>query len=85
VHPDERQRSALDDLHSATAQAVELLRSNCPSYRPLTPVARVEAMEERLDLMLRAVDSVQSALTAFYRSLSDEKKEGFNRLTPGAG
>ena len=64
---------------------VELLRSNCPTYRPLTPVARVEAMEERLDLMLRAVDTVQPALTAFYRSLSDEQKEGFNRLTPSAG
>jgi hypothetical protein len=66
-------------------QAVELLKSDCPSYRALTPVARLEMMEQRLGAMLRAVETVQPALTSFYSSLSDEQKERFNRLSPTAG
>jgi hypothetical protein len=85
VRPDEGQRTALDELRNATAQAVELLKSDCPSYRALTPVARLEMMEQRLDAMLRAVETVQPALTSFYSSLSDEQKERFNRLSPTAG
>jgi ABC-type transporter MlaC component len=85
VGPDERQRSALDELRNATSQAVELLKSDCPTYRPLTPVARLEMMEQRLDVMLRAVETVQPALTKFYGSLDDEQKERFNRLNPRTG
>jgi len=85
VGPDERQRSALDELRNATSQAVELLKSDCPTYRPLTPVARLEMMEQRLDAMLRAVETVQPALTKFYGSLDDEQKERFNRLNPRTG
>jgi hypothetical protein len=40
-------------------------------------------MEQRLDAMLRAVDTVQPALAKFYGSLNDEQKERFNRLEPG--
>ena len=48
----------------------------------LTPVVRLEAMEQRLDAMLRAVQTVEPALQKFYGSLSDEQKERFNRLPP---
>ena len=85
VGPNERQRSALDELRNATSQAVELLKSDCPTYRPLTPVARLEMMEQRLDAMLRAVETVQPALTKFYGSRNDEQKERFNRLNPRTG
>jgi hypothetical protein len=82
VRPDEPQRSALKELEDATAQAVELLKTDCPNYRALTPVVRLEAMEQRLDAMLRAVQTVEPALQKFYGSLSDEQKERFNRLPP---
>jgi ABC-type transporter MlaC component len=85
VRTDERQQGALKQLQDATSQAVDLLRSDCPSYRPLTPVARLEAMEQRLDAMLRAVRTVQPALEKFYGSLGDEQKEQFNRLGPARG
>jgi LTXXQ motif family protein len=85
VRTDERQQGALKELQDATSQAVDLLRSGCPSYRPLTPVARLEAMEQRLDAMLRAVQTVQPALEKFYGSLGDEQKERFNRLGPARG
>jgi hypothetical protein len=85
VQPDDAQRAAFRDLQNAIAQAGELLKSNCPSYKPLTPVVRLEAMEQRLEAMLRAVDTVQPALAQFYGSLSNEQKERFNRLQPGQG
>jgi hypothetical protein len=85
VRLDEAQRSAFRDLANAISEAGELLKSNCPTYRPLTPVVRLDAMEQRLDAMLRAVDAVRPALAKFYGSLNDEQKERFNRLEPSQG
>ena len=85
VRPDEAQRDALRELRDATAEAIELLKSDCPTYRALTPVVRLEAMEQRLEAMSRAVHTVQPALEKFYGSLGDEQKERFNRLSPAQG
>ncbi len=85
VQPDGAQRSALKELQDATSEAVNLLSSDCPTYRALTPVGRLQAMEQRLDAMLRAVQTVQPALEKFYGSLGDEQKERFNRLSPAQG
>ena len=82
VRPDEGQRGALRELKDATSEAINLLKSDCPSYRALTPVVRLEAMEQRLDAMSRALHTVQPALEKFYGSLGDEQKERFNRLSP---
>jgi ABC-type transporter MlaC component len=85
VRPDGAQRDALRELQDATAEAANLLKSDCPSYRALTPVARLVAMEQRLEPMLRAVETVQPALDKFYSSLGDDQKERFNRLAPARG
>src|SRR5262245_11229218 len=85
VQPDGAQRSALKELQDATSQAANLLSVECPTYRALTPVGRLQAMEQRLDAMLRAVQTVQPALEKFYGSLGDEQKERFNRLSPAQG
>src|SRR5262249_31298539 len=85
VRPDGAQRSALKELQDATSEAVNLLTSDCPTYRALTPVGRLQAMEQRLDAMLRVVQTVQPALEKFYGSLGDEQKERFNRLSPTQG
>jgi len=82
VRPDEAQRGTLRELKDATSEAINLLKSDCPSYRALTPVVRLEAMEQRLDAMSRALHTVQPALEKFYGSLGDEQKERFNRLSP---
>jgi hypothetical protein len=58
------------------------LKSNCPTYQALTPVVRLEAMEQRLAAMFQAVQAVEPVLEKFYGSLSDEQKERFNRLPP---
>ena len=56
-----------------------------PDGRPDPNVVEIEAMEQRLDAMLRAVKTVQAALDEFYASLSAEQKERFNRLGPAQG
>jgi hypothetical protein len=85
VRPDEVQRASLRALQDAIAQAGELLKMDCPTYRPITPVVRIDIMERRLDTMLRAINIVQPALQKFYGSLTDEQKERFNRLAPVPG
>jgi hypothetical protein len=82
VRPNEVQRVALKDLRDAMSMSIDLLRSECPTDRALTPVGRVEAMEQRLGAMSRAVQTLRQALDRFYGTLSDEQKERFNRLTP---
>ena len=85
VRPDEVQRASLRALQDAIAQAAALLRTDCPTYRPITPVVRIDTMEQRLDTVLRAINIVQPALQKFYGSLTDEQKERFNRLAPVQG
>jgi hypothetical protein len=85
VQPNESQRASLRDLQDSITRAGEFLKKNCPTSRPITPVVRIHAMEQRLETMLRAVNTVQPALLTFYGSLTDEQKERFNRLTPAQG
>ncbi len=76
----EPQQAALKELNEATARAAAILMENCSTEEALTPPGRLAAMEQRLDAMLKAIDVVQPALTAFYDSLSDEQKARFNRI-----
>jgi len=85
VRPTDAQRVTLKDLSDAMSEASNVLKSDCPSYRPLTPIGRLEAMEQRLNAMSRAVTTVQPALERFYGTLSDEQKERFNRLGRAQG
>ena len=62
-----------------------LLKRGYPTHMPVTRVVRIDAMEQRLDTMLRAINIVQPALQKFYGSLTDEQKERFNRLAPVQG
>jgi len=80
VQPTQAQQGALDRLGRATAKAVEFLAAACPDFIPLTPVGRLEAMEKRLEAMVRAGKTVQPALEEFYASLSHEQKARFNTL-----
>ena len=79
MRPDERQRAALNELRSATAEAGRVLASACPSELPLTPTGRLGVMEGRIDAMLQAVATLRPALAKFYAALNDEQKARFNR------
>jgi hypothetical protein len=79
-----QQETALGDLKNASAQAADILAKNCEGDASLTPTGRLAAMEQRLQAMLQALDTVQPALARFYDSLSDEQKAQFNRLSRAA-
>lgn len=81
VRPTGEQADALNELKAATAEASAALKANCPSYTALTPVGRVELMEQRLKTLLQAARTVQPALARFYKSLNDEQKQRFNTLS----
>jgi hypothetical protein len=78
---DEPQRAALESLQKAIADAADVLKVGCPTEEPISPTARVEAMEQRLNAMLQALTTVQPALEKFYNSLTDEQKARFNTLS----
>jgi LTXXQ motif family protein len=80
VGPTDAQRSLLDRLKDATARAVDLMKSACPTDLPSTPTGRLAAMRQRIEPMLQAVQIVRPALDNFYQSLSDEQKERFISL-----
>jgi hypothetical protein len=80
VQPTGDQEEALTRLSDATQKAVEVIQAACPSSTPLTPVGRLEAMEQRLDAMLTAAKTIQPALEDFYGALNSEQKARFNTL-----
>jgi LTXXQ motif family protein len=82
LRPDDAQRAALDELNDASNRAAGILNANCPGDQPITPPGRLAAMEQRLNGMLQAVNTVQPALAKFYNLLSDEQKARFDRLPP---
>ena len=80
VQPTDAQQDVFDKLSQATDRAVDLLVAACPNAIALTPVGRLEAMENRLQAMVEAARTVQPALEDFYASLSPEQKARFNVL-----
>jgi hypothetical protein len=74
------QLAALDDLSAAAQKAADILKASCPTAVPLTPVARLDAAQSRLEATIQAVDVVRDPLARFYDSLSDEQKQRFNAM-----
>ena len=74
TRPTEEQRPAFDELKTASTKALDILRQACPAEQPLTPPARMAAMEKWLEARLQASKTVRPALEGFYRLLSDEQK-----------
>jgi len=81
VEPNDAQQAALAELREASAEAVELMKSACPTDLPGTPTGRLAAMRARIETMLKAVEAVTPALKRLYNSLSDEQKARFNALS----
>lgn len=80
LHLSDAQNANLQRLDDASSKAAEILKASCSTGQPLTPPGRIAAMEQRLQGMLQAIDTVQPALAQFYGSLSDEQKARFDRL-----
>src|SRR5262249_32008052 len=77
----ETQDADLRALDDASAKAAEMMNASCSEGgQALTPTGRVTAMEQRLQAMLQAIDTVRPALTKFYGSLSDAQKARYDHL-----
>ena len=85
VRPTGDQLAALDDLSAATAKANDVIKASCPTAVPLTPMARLDAAEARLQSMIQAVDIVREPLQRFYVLLSDEQRQRFNAIGSTGG
>src|SRR5215471_15783028 len=71
---DEGQRNALAALRDSAKAAAERLAADCPQDAGAAPAARLEAVEQGIDAMLAAFDTVEPALQSFYGALDDEQK-----------
>ena len=80
VRPDDAQRAKLQALQSAAAQAADTIKAACPNNVPPTPPARLAAVGQRLQALLKGVETMQPALADFYNALSDDQKARFNSM-----
>jgi len=80
VHPTPMQRTLLDALQGAAAQARSILDASCSIAMPVTPPARLSAIEQRLQAVLAAIATVRGPLNDFYGSLSDKQKSQFDMI-----
>ena len=80
MRPSPDQAAALDELSAAAAQANAIVKASCPTAIPLTPVARLDTAETRLEAMIQAVQIVRGPLEKFYASLNDEQKQRFEAM-----
>jgi hypothetical protein len=72
--------AALNELSEASSKAGNVLSASCPSEPPLTPLARLDAVETRLEAMRKAIQIVRPPLASLYGSLSDEQRQGLDAI-----
>jgi hypothetical protein len=84
VQPTGDQQVNLEALKAASAKVNEILAASCPSEIPMTAPGRLASMENRIDAMRQAVDTVRAPLEKFYGSLSDEQRDHFNAMRVGS-
>jgi LTXXQ motif family protein len=70
----EPQRAALDELSAASIAAAQTIRAACPTKALLTAPSRLAAMQQRIEAMIAAVDTVRPPLDKFHGLLDDEQK-----------
>src|SRR6266852_7897676 len=81
IQPNEAQRATLEELANASEKAAAGLRAFCPTDVALTAPRRLAAMQQRIEAMVVAVQTVQRPLDKFYGLLSDEQKAQINALS----
>lgn len=81
VQPDQNERDAIADLKGAFVGTALDLHAHCPDPPPAGPLARLEAIEGRLDASWRAALSMQVALAKFEKALNVEQRSRFESMT----
>ncbi len=80
VQPTDAQRPALADVKAAFAKAVDDLQAHCPTTVPPAAIARLDAIEARLDATWRSVLSIQVALSNFESKLDDAQRGRLDQM-----
>lgn len=80
VKPTGAQLTSFDELQAASNKAETILKASCPNDPPLTPVGRLDALEQRLQGMKQAIETVEGPLAAFSGTLSSEQEQALNAL-----
>ncbi len=80
IAPNDAQRAALDDLANASMKAADAIRTGCPTEVSLTAPGRLASMQQRIESMISAVDTIQPALRKFSDLLTAEQKTRLNAL-----
>jgi hypothetical protein len=81
VDATEDQRAAFEDLKAAVAKASDVLKESCPAEAPLTPAARLDAMEHRLQAMQAANEAVRGPLERLYNLFTAEQKQRLDKVS----
>jgi hypothetical protein len=82
LHPDHRQRVALEVLQNTSARAVDILNRTCQPADTLTPSARFSVANRRLIAMLQAIRQVKVALQDCLAMLSEGQKAQLEAIGP---
>ena len=80
IQPTGEAVAALDELADASSKASNVLSASCPNEPPLTPLARLDAVETRLEAMRKAIQIVRPPLASLYNSLSDEQRQRLDAI-----
>lgn len=79
----EEQRPMLELLMGTSLHYAHELRASClAGPAPLTPTARLEAVDERLTAIVYAVTVLRGTLNRFYVSLTEEQRARFDAMSP---
>ena len=70
----ELQRTALDDVRTATIKAADLKAGACPADLPRTSAERLSFTVKRLDALQKVTASIEPKFEMFYASLNAEQK-----------
>lgn len=81
VHPTADQEAALHDLSSASSRANDIIKSSCSASVALTPIGRLDAVDQRVNATVKAIQIFRSPLVRFYEALTDEQKQQFNTIS----
>jgi len=82
VRPTETQRTALNDLQSASSKAIATMSAACKTEAPATTKAELQMMENRLEIMSQAVKTLRPAFDAFYDSLDSKQQQRLDVFGP---
>jgi hypothetical protein len=78
TQPTEAQRALIADLRAALQHGLDYIDTACPTDRPQSPTARLDAMEDRLWAARQTLLITRAPIEKLYASLDDEQKARLN-------